>query len=177
MKRVTKTITISIAFILLIPIIVFIIFLIVPKDDWYTVEKFGNNYELEVVSRDNYNIVYRIKNKSNYVINENIIEYNFNDKWIIAKSKKNSSLELTLTDKGYAYLLTTKPDSITNNYWIIDKSIPINLNDSNTFVRLQVKDYFYLIVKSGLTGPLDSLDFYSFLKARNIDIKFKEREK
>jgi hypothetical protein len=145
-----------------------------PTDDWYTEIKFGNNYELEVVSRNNYNIVYRIKSKSYYVVNENIIEYDFDDRWIIAKSKKDNYLwGLIKPDSNYVYSKRTQSDGFNLNYWIIDKSVLINLNDSNTFVKVLQKDYYYLIVKSGLTGPLDSLEFYNILKERNINLALK----
>jgi hypothetical protein len=155
----------------------FFVFILIPKDDWYAVEKFEKNYELEVASRSIYNIVYRIKSKSYYVVNENIIEYDFDNRWIIAKSKKyNYPLELTKTDNGYVYSKTTQLDSVSINYWIIDKSIPINLNDSNTFERIPEENYYYLIVKSGLTGPLDSLKFYNILRERNINLTLKPRD-
>ncbi|GHT74113.1 hypothetical protein AGMMS50262_06450 [Bacteroidia bacterium] len=175
MKKVTKTIIFVVMFIIIMPIIIVFIIFFISIDDWYTIKKFGNNYELVIVSRNNNEIEYRIHKKTYNVIRESILEYDFDKRWIIAKSKKyNYPMELMLSDDGnyYYYARPSKPDSVTINYWIIDKSIPINLNDSNTFERIPDEDGFYEIVKSGLAGPLDSLSFIKELEKRKVDLKF-----
>jgi len=178
-RRVIKTITIAVIVVFAILIILLVIFICIPKDDWYTQKKFGNNYELLLVSRNNCEMVYRIKYKIYDVIpEESILEYDFDKRWIIAKSKKyNYPLELTLFENdGYHYVRPPHPDSVSIHYWIIDKNIPINVNDPNAFEtkheRADDGNYYdYLILKAGLTGPLDSIQFLELRKKYNIPDK------
>lgn len=145
MKKRYKIIIGIIISLIVLPIILIVIFLFfIPKYDWGVTEKLGNNYELVVMGRNYYPILYRKKNEysSHYIVNEDIIEYNYNDRWILAKSSRQ-------------------------NYWIIDKAVPINLDDTINVYRN---------VKAGLIGPLDSLSFYKTLADKNIDLKLRKRK-
>jgi len=98
--------------------------------------------------------IYVVPNEKRHMIDGKYAEYvktaASNKKWVLVKT----------------YQIQEKKE----NYWIISKDFDItNLNCST--------DNCDSILQSHVTGPLDSLDFYSFLKARNIDLKFKEREK
>lgn len=145
MRRKYKIIIGIIISLTVLPIILFVIFLFfIPKDDWDVSEKFGNNYVLVAMARDFYPILYQKKNESSAlnVVYENIIECECNDQWIIAKSGRQ-------------------------NYWIIDKTVAINLDDTINVYRN---------VKAGLIGPLDSLSFYKTLTIKNIDLKLRKRK-
>lgn len=74
----------------------------------------GNNFTLVESDKDHINIIYCTSKPccdvGINIVPSNIVEYNFNSKWIVAKSK----------------------DSIKENYWLIDKEFKIKFeHESN----------------------------------------------
>ena len=86
------------------------------------------------------------------VIKENVKFLNYNKSHIIIQTSRYE-----------------KPLNEVKEFWVIDKNIPINLKDFKN------QDEFDKLLKVGLTGPLDSVEFYQQLKERNIDLKFKDK--
>ena len=82
------------------------------------------------------------------VIDANVSQYNFNDKYIIARSN-------WLTKKGL------------DTYWIIDKEVEIK-KDTSIKAELYERE-----LKKGLIGPLDKNRFDLFLQEHNINLKLK----
>ncbi|GAK37029.1 hypothetical protein SDC9_69271 [bioreactor metagenome] len=153
MKRIIKVIAISL--IAIIVTVLIYIFFFMPTYNWYTEIDFGNNYTLEMDKSIYYRSFNGTTKKYNwyYVVKDKVEKYNFDKRWIIAKSNKH--------------------------YWIIDKSIPVNLNDSSTFDSIVEKSqylnksYSYRIIKSGLVGPLDSLSFEQSREKHKIPTNLK----
>ncbi len=74
-------------------------------------------------------------------------------------------------NKSFIILMTTrseKPPNVIREYWIIDKSIPVVLKDHVS------QEEFNKLLRIGLTGPLDSLEFYRQLKNKKIDLQLNE---
>ena len=117
---------------------------------FYSDEDLGSNYwfwedgnQSQIVHSNNMPI-------SGYtIIDANVSRYNFNDRYIIAKSN---------------WLIKNGQDT----YWIIDKSIKIN-NDTTLSPKLYEKE-----LKRGLKAPMDSITFYKYLKKNKIDLRFED---
>lgn len=85
------------------------------------------------------------------VIKENVKSLNYNKSYIIVQTSRYE-----------------KPSNEVKEFWVIDKSVPINLKDFKN------QDEFDKLLKVGLTGPLDSVQFYRLIQEKNIDLKFKD---
>lgn len=94
---------------------------------------------------------YKGEGVSYVVIKEQVKFFNYDESYIVAQT-----------------LRYEKPSNEIKEFWIIDKNVPINLNDFKN------QDEFDKLLKVGLTGPLDSVEFYQQLKEQNIDLKFKD---
>lgn len=82
------------------------------------------------------------------IIDANVSQYAFNDKYIIAKTNwlKKNGMEA---------------------YWIIDKQIKIN---KDTFLKAEAYD---CELKKGVTGPLSLTEFENKKKSLDIALEFK----
>lgn len=83
------------------------------------------------------------------VIDNNVLKFNYNSSYIILN---------TFNYKN------TGEESL--DYWIIDKSIPVNMDDCNN------QESCGELLKSNVEGPIDSLNFYRRLKERDIKLTF-----
>lgn len=109
--------------------------------------KYGRYQSIEYSPDENY------KGDGGYsVIKEHVISYNYGKTHIIVKTSryKNKTNEI-------------------REFWIIDKTIPINLKNYKN------QEGFNKLLKVGLTGPLDSIEFYRQMKVKKIDLRFKEK--
>ncbi len=82
---------------------------------------------------------------------DNVVSLNYNKNYIIFKTNK-----------------FIKPSTEIKEYWIIDKSIQITINDYND------QNITDSLLKVNLLGPLDSTRFYKLIKERNIGLELKE---
>ncbi len=83
------------------------------------------------------------------IIDANVSQYNFNNKYIIAKSN---------------WLLKNGIDA----YWIIDKQISINKDTS------QKGKHYEQELKKGLIGPLSKDSFELLMQKKNISLHLKD---
>jgi hypothetical protein len=112
--------------------------------DGYFLCKDGKYKLIEYSPNENY------KGDGGYtVISENVKKINFNKTHIIVLTLKYES-----------------PNNEIQNFWIIDKTIPVKITE------IKDQDGFNKLLRVGLVGPLDSLDFYSQMKTKNINLKF-----
>lgn len=114
------------------------------------------------------------------VIHEGIIDYAYDDMWIIAKTKIPYGYHKSIPD-------SVSSDSITD-YWIIDKSIKLDLHKEETYGHIyQIGSPFANltneegwmrlgVITKNVTGPLDSVSFYKLLKEKAITLNFKQRK-
>ncbi len=91
--------------------------------DWDVEQDLGSNY---ILCADG-EILYQSDNGNpvEYVIPFGTARYGFDERWIIVETRTRS-----------AYHLTSSEDTITgeaSNYWIIDKSIPVDTDNPSTF--------------------------------------------
>jgi hypothetical protein len=94
---------------------------------------------------------YGIEKHSLYgIIEESVIKFGYNDKYIIAKTS----------------VYDIADSSFNNNYWLVDKTIPNGINFDKSI------DEIDSLLKLGISGPLDSLKFYELINDRNIRITF-----
>lgn len=111
----------------------------------------------------------------------------YNNQWIIVKTKAPLGFQKQPQKNTE---LSVPPDSIVD-YWIIDKSVPIDLNDKEkTYGHLYYALITYLddgtvmvrwkeeeesrVIASSVTGPLDSLSFQQELTRLSIPLTFKK---
>ena len=111
----------------------------------------------------------------------------YNNQWIIVKTKAPLGFQKQPQKNTE---LSAPPDSIVD-YWIIDKSVPIDLNDKEkTYGHLYYALITYLddgtvmvrwkeeeesrVIASSVTGPLDSLSFQQELTRLSIPLTFKK---
>lgn len=76
------------------------------------------------------------------VVPSRVLEYKYDYKWIIAKSRSDSA----------------------TTYWIIDKDFNDKLEFDNGFTEK--------VLLPHVTGPLDSTNFYSQLELKKINLQF-----
>jgi len=117
---------------------------------FYSDKNLGNNYlfwedgnQSEIIYSENG------ENGGFTIIDANVSQYNFNNKYIIAKSN-------WLKNKG------------NETYWIIDKSIIIKKD------TLKKGLLFEQAMKKALIGPLTKDSFNLFMKTHNINLKLKK---
>jgi hypothetical protein len=94
---------------------------------------------------------YKGEGVSYIVIKEQVKKINYNKAYIIVQTSRYE-----------------KPSNEVKEFWVIDKSVPINLKDFKN------QEEFDELLKVGLTGPLDSVQFYRLIQEKNIDLRFKD---
>ena len=148
--------------------------------DWNVHERLGSNYYID---RECRGLIYGDGiNGGLVVIDQGIIDYAFDDRWIIAKTRILCGYHKIIPD-------SLPSDSITD-YWIIDKSVKLDLEKESTqgtIYRLETPfaDPSYKnswtrldgVITKNVAGPLDSVYFYTLLKEKAITLSFKERKK
>ncbi|MBR5672941.1 MAG: hypothetical protein IKW97_00935 [Muribaculaceae bacterium] len=109
------------------------------------------------------------------VIYKGCIDYAFDDRWIIVKTKIPFGYHKSITD-------SVPSDSIID-YWIIDKSIKIDLikyargeeTDGYVWINPNEDNWTQHPLIKSVTGPLDSISFYAALKEKAVQLSFKDR--
>lgn len=112
-------------------------------------QSLGNNFILSEYDNKDRSILYSEETCSNSgisIVPMTVLEYAFDTKWIIAKS-------------GSRY----KSESL---YWIVDKDFKVKILKDN--------DSTLNIIKSHITGPLDSTNFYEKLNSKKINLVLKK---
>ena len=68
-------------------------------------------------------------------------------------------------------------DGEVSNYWIIDKSIPVDTDNPSTFEDIYYQGNTYSVIRKSLIGPLDSLSFEKEKQKRGIRVQFEKIKK
>lgn len=122
--------------------------------NFYGDEKLGSGYFLYRNGRYkaiDYSSDKNYKGDGGYaVIKENVKFFNYNKSHIIIQTVRYEKLSKEVKE-----------------FWVIDKSVQISLKDFKN------QDEFDKLLKIGLTGPLDSVQFYRLIQEKDIDLKFK----
>ncbi|MGO5522650.1 hypothetical protein [Phocaeicola plebeius] len=134
--------------------------------DWDVEQDLGSNY---ILCADG-EILYQSGDEKpvEYVIPFGTTKYGFNERWIVVETKTHLGFHQTLSQ-----------DTITGevcNYWIIDKSIPVDINAPSTFEDIYYQDNAYSIVRKSLIGPLDSLGYKKEISKRSIKVIWHEKK-
>lgn len=135
--------------------------------NWDVEQDLGSNY---ILCADG-EILYRWSDEEpfEFVIPFGTIRYGFNERWIVVETKTQSRFYQTLPQ-----------DTIAGegcDYWIIDKYIPVDIDDSSTFEDIYYQGSAYSVIRKSLIGPLDSLTFEKEKQRRNIGISFEKLKK
>ena len=86
--------------------------------DWNVHERLGDNYYIDAECKG---LIYGDEiNGGSVVIDQGIIDYAYDDRWIITKTKISCGYHKSIPDSVLS-------DSITD-YWIIDKSVKLDLH-------------------------------------------------
>lgn len=97
------------------------------------------------------------------------IRYGFDERWITVETKTLAGFHQTLPQ-----------DTITGgvyDYWIIDKSVPVDIDNPSTFENIYYQTNTYRIVRKSLIGPLDSLSFEKEKQKRGIKVRLDKLKK
>lgn len=129
--------------------------------NWDIEQDLGSNY---ILCADG-EIIYQLSDEkpAEYVIPFGTSRYGFDERWIVVETKTRS---------GFHRILS--PDTITDEvceYWIIDKLIPVDLDNPSTFENIYNQNHVYSIVRKGLIGPLDSLSFEIERQKRGVEVR------
>lgn len=134
--------------------------------NWDVEQDLGSNY---ILCADG-EILYRWSDEkpAEYVIPFGTARYGFDERWIIVETKTRLGFHRTLPQ-----------DTITSevsNYWIIDKSIPVNTDNPSSFEDIYYQGNTYSVIRKSLIGPLDSLDFERETAKRSIKLIWHKKE-
>lgn len=128
--------------------------------DWDVEQDFGSNYILCAGGE----VFYRSGDEEpiEYVIPFGTARYGFDERWIIVETKTRSGFHQTL------------PKDINTgevcDYWIIDKSIPVDIENPSTFEDIYNQGNAYSIIRESLIGPMDSLTLQKEKQKRGIRV-------
>lgn len=134
--------------------------------NWDVEQDLGSNY---ILCADG-EILYRWSDEkpAEYVIPFGTARYGFDERWIIVETKTRLGFYRTLPQ-----------DTITSevsNYWIIDKSIPVNTDNPSSFEDIYYQGNTYSVITKSLIGPLDSLDFEKETGKQSIKLIWHKKE-
>lgn len=125
-------------------------------------------------------LLYGTENRTEIVINHGCIDYAHDERWIIVKSKIPFGYHKNIPD-------CVQSDSIID-YWLIDKSVEINLDDEDTYGHQYFVDIYNsnpsfhinwadrTVISKSVTGPLDSVSFYKLLNEKGVKLFFNEKK-
>lgn len=147
--------------------------------DWNVQERLGDNYNIDVECKG---LIYGDEiNGGSIVIDQGIIDYAYDERWIIAKTKIRYGYHKSIPDSVLS-------DSITD-YWIIDKSVKLDLHQKETYGHIyRVEPPFANpsyknswmrvngVITKNVAGPLDSVSFYTLLKEKGVKLFFNEKK-
>lgn len=128
--------------------------------NWDVEQDFGSHYILCAGGE----IFYRPGDEGSveYVIPFGTARYGFDERWIVVETR---------TQSGFHRILPS--DTVTGevcDYWIIDKSIPVNIDNPSTFKDIYYQGNVYSIVGKSLIGPMDLLTFEKEKQKRGIKL-------
>lgn len=128
--------------------------------DWDVEQDLGSHY---ILCSDG-EILYQRGDEepAEFVIPFGTARYGFDERWIIVETKTRSGFHQTLPQDTIA--------GEVSNYWIIDKAIPVNTDNSSTFGDIYYQGNTYSVIRKNLIGPLDSLDFEKETGKRSIKL-------
>lgn len=112
-------------------------------------KKLGNNFILSEYDNEDIQIIYSEETCANSgisIVPRTVLEYAYNNKWIIAKSGS----------KNYK----------ASSFWIIDKEFKVKIIMDN--------DSTLNVIKSHVLGPLDSIQYVEKFKLNKINLKLKK---
>lgn len=135
--------------------------------NWDVEQNLGSNY---ILCADG-EILYRWSDEKpvEFVIPFGTIRYGFNERWIVVETKTQSRFHQTLPQ-----------DTIIAegcDYWIIDKSISVDIDNPSTFEDIYYQGNAYSVIRKSLIGPLDSLTFEKEKQKRDIGVPFEKFKK
>ena len=139
--------------------------------DWNVQERLGDNYYIDVECKG---LIYGdVINGGSVVIEQGIIDYAYDDRWIIAKTKIRYGYHKSIPN-------TVPSDSIID-YWLIDKSIELDLHKDETYGHVYRFPNSWIggdgvVITKNVTGPLDSISFYELLKEKGVKLFFNQRK-
>lgn len=134
--------------------------------NWDVDQDLGSNY---ILCADG-EIIYQLNDEkpAEYVIPFGTARYGFDERWIIVETKTRFGFHRTLPQ-----------DTITSevsNYWIIDKSIPVNTDAPSSFEDIYYQGNTYSVIRKSLIGPLDSIDFEKETAKRSIKLIWRKKK-
>lgn len=152
-----------------IPIKIIIVFILIVGlglyfnfvlKNWDIEQNLGSNY---ILCADG-EIIYQSGDEkpAEYVIPFGITRYGFNKRWIVVETKTQSGFHQTFPQDTIA--------GEVSNYWIIDKSIPVDTDNPSTFGDIYYQGNTYSVIRKSLIGPLDSLDFEKETRKRSLKL-------
>lgn len=135
--------------------------------DWDVEQDLGSHY---ILCADG-EIFYRWNEEKpvENVIPFGTIRYGFDERWITVETKTQSGFHQTLpqdTIIGGVY-----------DYWIIDKSVPVDIDNPSTFEEIYCQGDTYRIVRKSLIGPMDSLSYEKEKQKRGIKVRLDKLKK
>ena len=135
--------------------------------DWDVEQDLGSHY---ILCADG-EIFYRWNEEKPVedVIPFGTIRYGFDERWITVETKTQSGFHQTLPQ-----------DTITGgvyDYWIIDKAVPVDIDNPSTFENIYYQANIYRIVRKSLIGPMDSLSFEKEKQKRGIKVRLDKLKK
>ena len=135
--------------------------------NWDIEQDLGSNY---ILCADG-EIIYQSSDKkpAEYVIPFGTARYGFDDRWIVVETKTRSGFHQTLPQDTIA--------GEVSNYWIIDKSIPVDTDNPSTFEDIYYQGNTYSVIRKSLIGPLDSLSFEKEKHKQEIRVQFEKLKK
>lgn len=135
--------------------------------NWDIEQNLGSNY---ILCADG-EIIYQSSDEkpAEYVIPFGTARYGFDERWIIVETKTRAGFHQTFPQDTIA--------GEVSNYWIIDKSIPVDTDNSSTFGDTYYQGNTYSVIRKSLIGPLDSLSFEKEKQKRGIRVQFEKIKK
>lgn len=128
--------------------------------DWDVEQDFGSNYILCAGGE----IFYRSGDEKSveYVIPFGTARYGSDERWIVVETKTRSGFHKTLPKDANAGEVC--------DYWIIDKSVPVDIDNPSNFEDIYNKGNAYSIIRESLIGPMDSLTLEKEKQKRGIRV-------
>ncbi len=135
--------------------------------NWDIEQNLGSNY---ILCADG-EIIYQPSDEkpAEYIIPFGTARYGFDERWIVVETKTRTGFHQTLPQDTIA--------GEASNYWIIDKSIPVETDNPSTFEDIYYQGNTYSVIRKSLIGPLDSLSFEKEKQKRGIRVKFEKIKK
>ena len=134
--------------------------------NWDIEQDLGSNY---ILCADG-EIIYQPSDDkpAEYIIPFGTARYGFAERWIVVETKTRSGFHQTLPQDTIA--------GEASNYWIIDKSIPVDTDNPSTFEDIYYQGNNYSFIRKSLIGPLDSVSFEKEIGKRRIKLIWRKKK-